>query len=115
MSTTEAEFIALSEAIKEGIWLKGLLHDFGVKQTTVRIFCDNQSTIFLTKNPQFNNRTKHIDIKFHFVRESIEKGEVEVLKVHTDDNAADLLTKPLPQLKFQRCLEMVGFYLPENG
>lgn len=115
LSTTEAKFIALSKAIKEGIWLKGLLQDYGIKQPTVQIYYDNQSTIHFTKNPQFHNRTKHIDIKFHFVREEIEKGEIEVLKVHTSDNVADILTKPLPHLKFQHYLEMVGFYLLQKG
>ena len=69
LSSTEAEFIALSEAIKEGIWLKGLLKDYGINQRTIKIYCDNQSAIHLSKNQQFHNRTKHIDIRFHFVRD----------------------------------------------
>lgn len=115
LSTTEAELIALTEAVKEGIWLKGLLQDFGLQQPKVKIYCNNQSTIFLTKNPQFNSRTKNIVIKYHFIREQIERGEVEVMKVHTTDNATDILMKPLSQTKVQRCLDLVGFHLPEKG
>lgn len=77
LSTTEAEFIALSEAVKEVVWLKGLLKDFGHEQQQVKIYCDNQSAIYLTKNQQFHNRTKRIDIKFHYVREQIEKWKFE--------------------------------------
>ncbi|KAA0066627.1 Aspartyl-tRNA synthetase [Cucumis melo var. makuwa] len=93
LSSTEAEYIALSEAIKEAIWLKGLMKDFGISKKPVKIFCDNQSTIHLCKNLQHHSRTKHIDIKFHFIREQIEKQEVEVLKVYTNENAADMLPK----------------------
>lgn len=84
-------------------------------EPTIKIFCDNRSTIHLSKNPQFHNRTKHIDIKFHFVREQIEKRNIEVLKVHTSDNASDMLTKIVPQLKLLKCLDIISFELPENG
>lgn len=81
--------------MKEGLWLKGLLSDFGISQAKIKIYCGNQSTNYLSKNQQFHNRTKHIDSKYHFIRKEIEKGEIEVVKIHTSDNASDMLTKPV--------------------
>lgn len=107
--------VALSESIKEGLWLKGLLSSFGIEQGSIKIYCDNQSAIHLSKNQQFHNRTKHIDIKHHFVRDQIEKGYIEILKVHTSLNAADMLTKFVPKKKFEFCLKLEEFMLPEKG
>ena len=73
------------------------MKDFGIKHLVVKIYYDNQSTIHLSKNPQFHSRTKHIDIKFHFIGEKIEVGEIEVLKVHTSENATDMLSPSLLQ------------------
>lgn len=87
--------MALAKTIKEALWLKGLMEDFGINQTIVKIFCNNQSVVHFPKNSQYHSRTNHIDIKYHFVRDKIEKGEIEVLKVHTLDNATDMLTNPL--------------------
>lgn len=64
---------------------------------------------------RINNFIVHIDIKYHFVREQIEKGDIEVLKVHTSKNAQDILTKPTTQMKFERCLELIGFDDPGKG
>ena len=114
LSSTKAKYIALSEAIKEAIWLKGLLKDFGLSQKIVKIYCHNQSTIHLSKNQQYHSRTKHIDIKFHFIREQTEKQEVEMLKVHTSENAVDVLTKVVTRTKFLKCLQTIGFLEPEK-
>ncbi|CAA7042283.1 unnamed protein product [Microthlaspi erraticum] len=96
LSTTEAEYIALTEAVKEGIWLRGLLQDFGFKQEAVKVWCDSQSAICLSKNNLFHERTKHIAVKYYFIRDMIDDGEVEVLKIHTSRNPADILTKVVP-------------------
>lgn len=95
LSSIEAEFVALTEAIKEGIWFKGLLKDYEINTKRVKIYCDNYNVIHLSKNQQFYNKTKHINIKFHFVRNQIENGDIEILKVHTTENAANMMTKPL--------------------
>lgn len=71
------------------------------------MLCDNQSTIHLMKHQLFNERSKHISVKLHFARDIIEKGTVSVKKVSTDDNAADMLTKPLPSNKFRYCSDLV--------
>ena len=69
LSTTDAEYVALTEAIKEGIWLKGITHELGINGNLVKLFCDSQSAIHLSKNTMFHERTKHIDVRLHFVRE----------------------------------------------
>lgn len=108
LSTTEAEYIALTEVVKEGKWLKGVLGDFGVEQDKVRVMCDSSSAICLSKHQLFHERSKHIDVRLHFIRDEIASGEVEVVKVGTEDNAADALTKALPVSKLKHCLELVG-------
>jgi ATP-binding cassette subfamily B (MDR/TAP) protein 1 len=72
LSTTEAEYIALTEGVKEGLWLKGILAELGVSQSCVDIFCDSQSTIHLANHQFYHERTKHIDVKLHFVRDTID-------------------------------------------
>ncbi|KAL5565857.1 hypothetical protein UlMin_029021 [Ulmus minor] len=93
LSTTEAEYIAATEGVKEAMWLKGLVGELGCVHDKVEVFCDNQSSIHLTKNQMFHERTKHIDIKLHFIRDVVSRGIVTVEKIHTDENPADMLTK----------------------
>ena len=108
MSTTEAEYIAAAEAIKEAIWLKGMLKELGVNQKSMAIHYDSQSAICLSKNQTHHERTKHIDIKVHFIRLEVSKATVMLQKIHTDDNVADMLTKAVPGAKFKFCLDLVG-------
>ncbi|KAL1545763.1 secreted RxLR effector protein 161-like protein [Salvia divinorum] len=108
LSTTEAEYMALTEAVKESIWLKGMLGDFGIQQESVEISCDNNSAIYLTKHQTFHERSKHIDICMHFIRDEVAKGRVRIKKVSTEYNAANMLTKPLPVSKFHHCMELVN-------
>ena len=72
--TVEAEYIAVSEAAKEGLWLRGLLEELGYRQPTTRIWCDNQGAIVLSKKPGTHMRTKHISIRHHLIRELVEEG-----------------------------------------
>ena len=81
LSTTEAEYIAVTEAVKETIWLQGILGELGVHQQKVIVFSDNQSTIHLTKHQFFHERSKHIDVKIHFVIDVVMKGSIVVEKV----------------------------------
>ena len=69
----EVEYMAATELVKEVIWLKGLLGDLEVIQENIKVFCDNQSAIFLAKNQTYHARTKHIDVKYHYVMEVIER------------------------------------------
>ena len=101
LSTTEAEYISLSEASREAIWLKGICEDLGFEQEAAEIQCDSQSAIYLSKNNMFHERTKHMKVKYNFIREVVADGQVRFLKVHTSKNAADVLTKALPGDKFR--------------
>ena len=73
LSTTEAEYMAMTEAMKEAIWLQGLLDDLGVDQDLLKINCDSMSVIYLAKNQVYHARMKHIDVRFHFVRENFDE------------------------------------------
>ena len=108
LSMTEAEYMAITEAVKEAIWLQGLLDDLGIGQKQVTVFCDSQSTIHLAKNQVYHARTKHIDVRYHFVREIIEEGGVLVQKIKTDDNPAVMLTKVVTTIKFNHCLDLIN-------
>ncbi|GJV09031.1 retrotransposon protein, putative, ty1-copia subclass [Tanacetum coccineum] len=108
LSTTEAEYMALMEAVKEAIWLRGLLEELGVELNTLAVNCDNQGVIHLSRNYVFHERTKHINVRYHFIREVFEAKTVKVLKVGTEHNVADALTKVVPRLKLQHCLELLN-------
>ncbi|GJZ35815.1 retrovirus-related pol polyprotein from transposon TNT 1-94 [Tanacetum coccineum] len=108
LSTTEAEYMALTEAVKESIWLKGLLIELGVNLRSVVVNCDNQSAIHLSRNAMFHERTKHINVRYHFIREIVESKEIEVAKIGTKDNAADAFTKVVPGPKFKYCMKILG-------
>ena len=95
LSTKEAEYITASHACKEAIWPKDLPGAIGRKQNSVHVFCDNQSAIHLATDPTYHSKTKHIDIKSHFVRQVISEGEVDLKKVHTQENCAYMFTKHL--------------------
>uniref|UniRef100_A0A2N9FGL6 CCHC-type domain-containing protein n=1 Tax=Fagus sylvatica TaxID=28930 RepID=A0A2N9FGL6_FAGSY len=108
MSTTEAEYMAVAEAAKEALWLKGLVKELGLNQGGVQMHCDSQSAIYLAKNQVYHARTKHIDVRFHKIRELIVTGDIVLEKVHTSENAADMLTKPVTTAKFKHCLDLVN-------
>uniref|UniRef100_A0A2N9HJ76 Integrase catalytic domain-containing protein n=1 Tax=Fagus sylvatica TaxID=28930 RepID=A0A2N9HJ76_FAGSY len=108
MSTTEAEYMAVAEAAKEALWLKGLVKELGLNQGGVQMHCDSQSAIYLAKNQVYHARTKHIDVRFHKIRELIVTGDIVLEKVHTSENAADMLTKPVTTTKFKHCLDLVN-------
>ncbi|CAM8981667.1 unnamed protein product [Rhodiola kirilowii] len=93
MSTTESEYIALSELVKEAMWLKGMLAECKLCDNSPIIFSDSQSALCLAKNPVYHERSKHIDIKYHFLRQHVETGDIKLLKVGTEDNPADMGTK----------------------
>ena len=95
LSTTEAEYVAANEVCKEVLWLSRLVGELGFTKDTPVLHCDSQSAIQLARNPVFHAKTKHIDVKHHFIREVIEHKMLQLVKIHTDENPADLLTKSL--------------------
>lgn len=110
LSTTEAEFIVVTEAIKEAIWMRGMTTNLGIDCDVASVYSDNQSGIHLAKNQVYHERTKHIDVRLYFVRDVIARGEVNLLKVSTLDNPADMVTL-LPGLKFIYCLKLLSILM----
>ncbi|GJU26712.1 retrovirus-related pol polyprotein from transposon TNT 1-94 [Tanacetum coccineum] len=101
-------YMALKEAVKEAIWLRGLLEELGMELNTVAVNCDNQGAIHLLRNHVFHERIKHINVRYHFIIEVLEAKTVKVLKVGTEHNVADALMKVVPRLKLQHCLELLS-------
>ncbi|GJX85517.1 putative ribonuclease H-like domain-containing protein [Tanacetum coccineum] len=93
-STTEAEYVAAASCCGQVLWLQNQLLDYGFNFMNTIIHIDNQSTICIIKNPVYHSKTKHIEIRHHFIRDCYEKKLIQVQKIHTDLNVADLLTKP---------------------
>jgi len=111
LSTMEAEYAALAEVSREVVYLKRLLSYIGFEkyiQPPIHIYCDNQSAIELSKNAVLHKRSKHIDTSFHFTRELVDKKEIKVIYLRTDQMLSDILTKPLPKIKHQRCVMMLN-------
>ena len=114
LSSCEAEYIAESEAAKEAIWLQHLLTQLRVDRTPVdntppiTIYGDNRGALALAKNPMYHARTKHVDIRYHFVREKVEEGLVKMDWIAGNFNLADGLTKPLSKARFENFRWQVG-------
>ena len=101
-STTEAEYIAASEAAKEAVWIRQFIAELGVVPSTSRaidVYCDNNGAIAQAKEPSSSSRSRHVQRKYHLIRHYVDRGDVRMCKVHTNDNIADPLTKPLPRPK----------------
>ena len=108
-SSTEAEYMALSEACSEIAWLTSLQKEIGYAQTApTPLVSDNQGGIFLAVNPAHDRRLKHVDIRYHFIREYVESKRVNIVYISTDDMIADILTKPLGRIKFEYFREGLG-------
>jgi hypothetical protein len=119
LSTTEAEYMATSQGIKEAIWLRQLLEDVGfVQENATKMECDNQGCIALAKNPTHHSRTKHIDIQYHFIREKIEHEVIDLQYCPSQYMVADVLTKALPKVRHKiLCKEMglIEFDMAQSG
>lgn len=101
LSSCEAEYIATATEAQQGVWLERLLGDLLNRDPgKVVLNIDNKSAISLCKNPVFHDRSKHIDTRYHYIRNCIEEGTVDVEYISTEDQLADILTKPLGRVKF---------------
>ncbi|GKE84505.1 hypothetical protein Tco_1558247, partial [Tanacetum coccineum] len=92
-STIEAEYVAAANCCGQVLWIQNQMLDYGFNFMNTKIYIDNESTICIVKNPVYHSKTKHIAIRHYFIRVAYEKKPIQVLKIHTNDNVADLLTK----------------------
>nr|GEX12114.1 retrovirus-related Pol polyprotein from transposon TNT 1-94 [Tanacetum cinerariifolium] len=93
ISTTEAEYISARKACQQALWMKQALIDYDICLDDVPVMCDNKGAIDVSKNPVQHSRTKHIEIRHHFLRDNVQKGNISIEKVTSEDNIADILTK----------------------
>jgi ATP-binding cassette subfamily B (MDR/TAP) protein 1 len=112
LSTTDAEYIAAVDACKEVLWMKNFLQELDMKQEKYILYCDSQSAIYLAKNPSFYARTKHIEVRYHWIRQVVSSKLVQLEKIHTDKNGSDMMTKILPKDKLLLCCKAAGMAMP---
>ncbi|GJV73314.1 hypothetical protein Tco_1493309 [Tanacetum coccineum] len=112
ISSTEAEYVAAASCCAQVLWMQNQLLDYGFNFMNTEIHIDNESTICIVKNPVFHSKTKHIQIRHHFIRDCYEQRLINVVKVHTDDNVADLLTKGFDLARFKFLVVSIGMMNP---
>jgi hypothetical protein len=112
LSTAEAEYISAASCCAQILWMKNQLTDYGVKYTKTPIFCDNTSAIAISHNPVMHSKTKHIDLRYHFIRDHIIKGDIELHFIPTDQQLADVFTKPLDVKTFKHLISELGMLNP---
>ncbi|GJZ33951.1 putative ribonuclease H-like domain-containing protein [Tanacetum coccineum] len=111
-STTEAEYVAAASCCGQVLWIQNQMLDYGFNFMNTKIHIDNESTICIVKNPVYHSKTKHIEIRHHFIRDSYEKKLIRVEKIHTDFNVADLLTKAFDGPRFNFLVVNIGMINP---
>ncbi|GJU45666.1 hypothetical protein Tco_1202932 [Tanacetum coccineum] len=108
MSSAEAEYVTATGCYASILWMKSQLSDYDIHYKMVPIFCDNTSAIAISNNPVLHSRTKHIDIRYHFIRDHILKGDIELHFIPTEYQLADIFTKPLDEPTFTRLKAELG-------
>nr|GFB73192.1 copia protein [Tanacetum cinerariifolium] len=108
ISTTEAEYIDMSGCCAQILWMRSQLTDYGFDFNKIPLYCDNRSAIVLCCNNVQHSRSKHIDIRHHFIREQVERGVVELYFVTTNYQLTDIFTKALPRQRFEFILPRLG-------
>ncbi|XP_040370261.1 uncharacterized protein LOC112183342 isoform X2 [Rosa chinensis] len=108
LSTAEAEYVAAGSCCTQMLWMKQMLRDYGFSQGKLTILCDNSSAINISKNPVQHSRTKHIDMRYHFIRDLVERNLLELAFVPTEHQLADLFTKPLDTARFESLRSAIG-------
>ena len=114
----EAEYVAACKAAKEVIWLKKFLSDLGVvrmEQVPITLFCDNSGVVAQSKDPRNHKKGKHIERKYHIIRDIVARGDVVVAKIESANNLTDPFTKVLPQRTFESHLEEMRVKLVHNS
>ncbi|KAL8126645.1 hypothetical protein AgCh_013776 [Apium graveolens] len=100
LSTTEGKYIAAGSCCAQILWMQQTLQDFGISYSNIPIYCDNTSAINISKNPVMHSHTKHIDVRHHFLRDNVSKGNIELIYISTEKQRADIFTKPLAEDRF---------------
>jgi hypothetical protein len=108
LSSTEAEYMALSDCSRQAVWIKTMIEELGIVFKTVPIYCDNQGASFIASNPVQESRTKHIDIRYYYIRELVGAKKVETMFVPGEMNPADMFTKNLQKVKFLKFRNQLG-------
>src|ERR1700761_9330392 len=107
-SSTEAEYMSISDTSRQLIWIKNLMSELGIKLAPIPLFGDNQGSIFLSSNPVQEKRIKHIDLRYHFIRDAVRNKQVELFFVEGANSPTDLFTKNLGRIKFHKFREQLG-------
>lgn len=108
LSTAEAEYIAAASCCAQLLWMKKLLHDYGITQDIMCVFCDNASAINLSKNSIQHSKSKHIKIWYHFIQDLVEEKTVYLEFINTNSQKADIFTKPLDGPRFESLRKTIG-------
>ena len=108
LSIAKAEYIVTGSCCTQLLWMQKLLLDYGICQEHLTIYCNNTSAINISKNSVQNSRTKHIEIRHHFIQELVEDGTLTLEFIHTDDQKTDLFTKPLDSKHFEFLCQNIG-------
>ncbi|GJZ94771.1 hypothetical protein Tco_0666974, partial [Tanacetum coccineum] len=114
ISTAESEYVAVSGCCAQVLWMRTQLTDYGFFYDKVPIYCDSKSAIAISCNPVQHTRTKHIDVRYHFIKDHVEKGTIELYFVGTEFQLADLFTKSLPEARFKFLVEKLGMMSRET-
>ncbi|KAJ9544376.1 hypothetical protein OSB04_024083 [Centaurea solstitialis] len=113
-STAEAEYVAAASCCSQVLWMRTQFRDYGYNFNHIPIYCDSKSAIAITCNPVQHTRTKHIDIRYHFIKDHVERGTIELYFVNTEYQLADLFTKPLDEKRFNFLISKLGMYDPQE-
>ncbi|KAK6146446.1 hypothetical protein DH2020_020315 [Rehmannia glutinosa] len=108
LSTTEVEYIAAGSYCAQVLWVRQQLRDYEIEEKEIPIMCDNTSAIAITQNPVLHSRTKHIDVRYHFIRDHVEKKDITLEYISTDKQLADIFTKPLCESRFEELKHELG-------
>ncbi|KAJ9545264.1 hypothetical protein OSB04_024971 [Centaurea solstitialis] len=113
-STTEAEYVAAGICCAQVLWLRNQLQDYDIQLSKIPIFCDNTSAIAIANNPVLHSKTKHIEVRYHFIRDHVMNGDIELHFVPTEYQLADLFTKPLDVTRFNMLISELGMLNPDD-
>jgi hypothetical protein len=114
LSTAEAEYVAAGQCCAQLLWMRQTLRDFGYNLSKVQLLCDNESAILLADNPVEHSRTKHIDIRHHFLRDYQQRGDINIYHISTENQLVDIFTKPLDEKRFCRLRSELNFLDSRN-